>query len=195
MELRIIGGIFKGKKIAFPRSVRPTSTKVKKALFTVLGEFFDSGTFVDVFSGSGAVGIEAYSRGMSRVVFIEKDDEVLRFLRRNLKKLGVPYLFAPKNIPNQGVIVLPYPAARGIRALYLMGAADVIYIDPPYHNRWEKIALKALEKSGIVSSRSRIFLEHYKSFKMTQFGSLYMVKRRQYGDTVVSEFKKGIMDE
>ncbi len=191
MELRIIGGIFKGKKISFPRQIRPTSTKVKKALFTVLGEFFEDGaSFIDLFAGSGAVGIEAYSRGADRVIFVEKDPEVLKFLKKNLKKLGVPYLYAPKVIPPTGVVVLPWPVVRAVKAMQGQIIADAIYIDPPYHNRWEKIALKGIEKSDIVSGRTRVFLEHYKSFKMTEFGSLFRFKRREYGDTVVSEFKK-----
>ncbi len=193
MHLTLVGGRYRGKKLRFIPKIRPTSTKVRKALFTVLGEFFSGGTFLDLFAGSGAVGIEALSRGMERVIFVEKDPEVVKLIEKNLSLVGQPYVVAPSIIPERGCVILPWGIKRSIKFLASKGIkADVVYIDPPYHGRWERTTLKALCEYEVLKPNARVFLEHYRRLRLNETYCLRLVRRREYGDTCVSEFEVGI---
>ncbi len=190
MELTLIAGKYSKKKIRFISKIRPTSTKVRKATFTVLGEFFQGGTFLDLFAGSGAMGIEALSRGMHRIIFVEKDLEVVKLIEKNLKLVDEPYLIAPKVIPERGCVILPWGIKRALKFLgQKQIKADVVYVDPPYYGRWEKMTLKAICEYDILTPRSRVFVEHYKKVRFKEKFCLDLVKSREYGDTWVSEFK------
>lgn len=190
MQVTIIGGRFARKRLRFIPKIRPTSTKVRKALFTVLGEKLDNVTFLDMFAGSGAVGIEAFSRGAERVIFIEKDEEVIRLIERNLRFVDIPYLIAPNYyFPEKGAIIIPWGIRRSLKYLNKYGVkSDIVFIDPPYYGRWEKMSLKALCDYDILNSSTRVFLEHYKRSRLRETFCFELKKRRYYGDTCVSEF-------
>ncbi len=188
--LTLVGGRFARKKIRFIEKIRPTSTKVRKAVFTVLGEFFSGGTFLDLFAGSGAMAIESISRGMERAILVEKDPEVVEVIEKNLSLVKEPYIIAPKNIPEKGVVILPWGIKRAIKFLAQQGIkADVVYIDPPYYGRWERTVLRILDEYPILKPTSRVFLEHYKRIRIDESKTLILVKRREYGDTNVSEYR------
>ncbi len=190
MHLTLIGGKFARKKIRFIEKIRPTSTKVRKAVFTVLGESFQWGTFLDLFAGSGAMAIEAISRGMDRAILVENDPEVIKVIEKNLSLIKEPYVIAPKLIPEKGIIILPWGIKRSIKFIAHQGVrVDVVYIDPPYYGRWERTVLRVLDEYPILKSTSRVFLEHYKRIKIDESKSLVLVKRREYGDTSVSEYQ------
>ncbi len=190
MHLTLIGGKFARKKIRFIEKIRPTSTKVRKAVFTVLGESFQCGTFLDLFAGSGAMAIEAISRGMDRAILVENDPEVIKVIEKNLSLIKEPYVIAPKLIPEKGIIILPWGIKRSIKFIAHQGVrVDVVYIDPPYYGRWERTMLRVLDEYPILKSTSRVFLEHYKRIKIDESKSLVLVKRREYGDTSVSEYR------
>ncbi|MCK4552569.1 MAG: RsmD family RNA methyltransferase, partial [Tenericutes bacterium] len=89
--LRVIGGIYKSRRINEVKSskTRPTTDKNKESLFNSLGQFFDGGKMLDLFSGSGAIGIEAFSRGINEVVFIENDSLAVKTIKSNLEILNI----------------------------------------------------------------------------------------------------------
>ncbi len=190
MQVTIVAGRYARKRIRFIPKIRPTSTKVRKALFTVLGESLPGGSFLDMFAGSGAVGIEAFSRGADRVIFIEKDDEVLKLIEKNLKLVGIPFVIAPKGyLPKTGAVIIPWGIRRSLKYLSRYEVSvDYVFIDPPYYGRWEKMALKALCDYDILARRARVFLEHYKRSRLHETFCFELQKRRYYGDTCVSEF-------
>ncbi len=189
MHLTLIGGRFARKKLRFIEKIRPTSTKVRKAVFTVLGEKLAGGTFLDLFAGSGAVGIEALSRGADRVIFVEKDPEVVKLIEKNLSLVGEPCVINPARIPERGCVVLQWGIKRSLKFLKEKGIrARYVYIDPPYYGRWERTVMKALSEYPVLEDGARVFLEHYKKTKIQPWGNLVPIKTRRYGDTCVTEF-------
>ena len=89
--MRIVAGNFRSRRIEAPRSdqTRPTLDKVREAVFNRIGPYFEGGVMLDLFAGSGAVGLEALSRGMERVVFVDRSMEAVDVIRRNIAALGV----------------------------------------------------------------------------------------------------------
>ncbi|MBI3665759.1 MAG: 16S rRNA (guanine(966)-N(2))-methyltransferase RsmD [Acidobacteria bacterium] len=134
--MRVIGGEFRSRRLkALPgRAVRPTSDRLRETLFNVLGEQVAGSTFVDAYAGSGAVGIEALSRGAARAVFIENDRKAVSVLRRNLRALGL----------EGRAKVLEKSVTRAIGAI----EADIVFLDPPYAEAGEyETTLSLLGKS------------------------------------------------
>ncbi|HYK41782.1 MAG TPA: 16S rRNA (guanine(966)-N(2))-methyltransferase RsmD [Thermoanaerobaculia bacterium] len=119
-SIRISAGRWKAKALEVPASARPTSARAREALFDLLGEELAGARFLDLYAGSGAVGIEAVSRGAARAVLVDRDSSVLE---KNVDRLG----FAPD------VAVLRLAAADALRVLASRGDRfDVIFADPPY---------------------------------------------------------------
>lgn len=126
--MRIVAGSRKGHRIAAPKGVvtRPTSDRVREAVFNIVGPV-DDATVLDVFAGSGAMGLEALSRGASRAVFVESDRAAWRVIQENLEKLRLT-----------GAVVLCADAARALREEIARGRRyDLILVDAPYEE-WER---------------------------------------------------------
>jgi 16S rRNA (guanine966-N2)-methyltransferase len=126
--VRIVAGSRKGHRIAAPKGVvtRPTSDRVREAVFNIVGPV-DDGTVLDVFAGSGAMGMEALSRGASRAVFVESDRAACRVIQENLEKLRLT-----------GAVVLCQDAQRALREEKARGRRfDLILVDAPYED-WKR---------------------------------------------------------
>jgi 16S rRNA (guanine966-N2)-methyltransferase len=121
--MRIIAGSKKGARIFAPKGhdTRPTSDRAREAAFNLIGPV-DDATVLDLFAGSGAMGLEALSRGAATAVFVESDREALRAIDRNLDKLG---LTGARVIPQDGLRALAAEASAGRRY-------DLVLVDPPY---------------------------------------------------------------
>lgn len=133
-HMRIVGGRFRGRRLRAPEGggTRPTSEKVREALFDVLGPRVEGALFLDLFAGTGAVGFEAISRGARGAVFVESGRDVQAVLRANAQALGLsPPVFR----------LLPVPAAKGLAMLGEEGyAPDVAFCDPPYADEaWPRL--------------------------------------------------------
>jgi 16S rRNA (guanine966-N2)-methyltransferase len=148
-EIRIIGGLWRGRKLHFPNApgLRPTPDRVRETLFNWL-QFEIAGTrCLDLFAGSGALGLEALSRGAAEVVFVERDAHAAASLRETLSTLG-----------GQGSVVdsrdafafLAQPPTRPF---------DVVFLDPPYDQQWLPRLCAALESGGWLAPGARIYLE------------------------------------
>jgi 16S rRNA (guanine966-N2)-methyltransferase len=160
--MRVIAGEFRSRKLlSMPgMDVRPTSDKLRETLFNILGPSIEGVVFVDAYAGTGAVGIEAISRGARHVVFIEKNKEACELIRQNLASL---------KIGREGQLI------QGAAGLHLGRiAADIVFIDPPYPKEREyEAAMEALEQNppalAIVQHSSRFALrEHYGALKRTR---------------------------
>jgi len=141
MTMRVIAGRFRSRQLKSPRglALRPTSDRLRETLFNVLGAAVEASTFVDVYAGTGAVGIEALSRGAARVVFIENHNAGVVLIRENLAALGVA--------EGDEAEVLTVDAVRGLDLLAGRGVkANFVFLDPPY-DRAEEYA-RALESLG-----------------------------------------------
>ena len=127
--MRIIGGTHRGRRIVAPRGddTRPTGDRVREALFNLVGPV-DGASVIDVYAGSGALGLEALSRGARRCVFVENDAEACRVIKRNLETLGLT-----------GALVLQRDAVSVLRGEGTAGHSyELVLLDPPY-GRWEKL--------------------------------------------------------
>lgn len=174
--LRITGGRLRGRRIAAPSSpaVRPTAEKVRQAVFDILGPRVDGARVLDGFAGSGALGVEALSRGAASAVFVEHGRASLRALRDNLTALELESVSEVLALDwSRAVVTL----AR--RAVHY----DVVLLDPPYDSDPGPVLLGCLE-SGLLATDGLLVMEVASRTKLTpQVES--RVERRRYGDTTL----------
>src|SRR5687767_11065649 len=122
--MRIIAGTARGIRLArVPRNVRPTADRVRESVFNSLGQFFDGGDVLDLYAGTGALGIEALSRGCERAVFVEKDGRAVATIRENLRRAGVV---------DKGEVFRD-DVGRALDRMLTEGRVfNLIFVDPPY---------------------------------------------------------------
>ena len=176
--MRVIAGRLGGRHLTAPRgrsTTRPTSDRVREALFSMLGELRQA-VVLDLFAGTGALGIEALSRGAGRVVFVERDAAALDALRANLARLE---LDVPEAEVRAGDARAALRAARGRRETY-----DLVFVDPPYEQTRDlEDELSAL-LPGLLAPGARVVVE---SDRRTPGElPLEVVRRRRYGDTTIT---------
>ncbi len=153
--MRIISGKFRGRRLQGPRGadLRPTSDRLKEALFDILGPEVIGSVFLDVFAGTGAIGLEGLSRGAREVVFIESSREAARLIRCNIELCGV----------TSGYRILQGNVFTSLRTLAREGLkADIAFLDPPYNWGPYRDLLVTLFKAGIALPGSRVVLEHHR---------------------------------
>lgn len=180
--MRIISGRLGGRDLgSVPDGVRPTSDRVRESLFSALGSI-DGLAVLDLFAGTGALGIEAYSRGASRVVFVEKSRRVARALRARLAKLDLD----PRD--DDSISLVESDALRAIRRL--AGDAeqrfDLVFLDPPYAEGDREATLTALFSSGLLESGARVVVEGPKRHPIAPLPGIRVVNERRYGDTLLT---------
>jgi 16S rRNA (guanine966-N2)-methyltransferase len=150
--MRVIGGLAKGRRIQAPRGreTRPTSDYLREVLFDVLAHQVEGRTFLDLYAGTGAVGIEALSRGAARAVFVEYDRLALAMLRRNLETSGF----------REQVEVVPMEVLRFLRrTVYGSRQFDLIFLDPPYQRTDAEAALCMIASTGLLAPTGMAILE------------------------------------
>lgn len=181
-KMRVVSGSAKGRRLKAPpgRSTRPTSDKVKEALFDLLQLGWSGCLVLDLFAGSGALGIEALSRGARLAVFVEKDLVALRFLRANLERCS---MLDRARVVKADAIKFVQRGSWGVRF-------DVVLADPPYEKGlalrclWEVSKGKLLEKEGVLA------LEHSSREALPETcEALARVQLRCYGDTCISVYQ------
>ena len=180
--MRVTGGELRGRRIRVPQSsaVRPTSDRVREALFARLGDL-DGVHALDLFAGSGALGIEALSRGATRAVFVERSVPVAAVLRANLVALAV--LERAKVVRGEASGVVRRLAAAGERF-------HLALLDPPYAEvETTARALRALATSGILAPRATVVVEASRRHAPQLVDGLVLVDERRYGDTVIHRFE------
>jgi 16S rRNA (guanine966-N2)-methyltransferase len=181
--MRVIAGALRGRSLVAPKGLttRPTSDRVREALFSVLGNV-TSASVLDLYAGTGALGIEALSRGASRAVFVENDRPALEALRRNLDTLGL----------TGSAVVLSSPVLRVVRSLSSRGPFDLVLVDPPYASLAEAVqVLELLVDQHLFSDKVRVVLEHASRDAAPDLKGLLFQKTRRYGDTSVSFYAVG----
>ncbi|HSX04317.1 MAG TPA: 16S rRNA (guanine(966)-N(2))-methyltransferase RsmD [Rhabdochlamydiaceae bacterium] len=182
--LRIIGGKFKSRLIKTPKSTetRPTSSLVRKAFFDICRNEVEDCRFLDLYAGSGAMGIEALSRGARAVTFVESNKQAIRCIKENLELLG---------LDQQSTLIMK----EAILALKMLERAkslfDLIYIDPPYQQSALSI-LKFLDDHSMIASGGSIFLEEKSPSKLKiekeLFTRLKWARERKFGMTILNEW-------
>lgn len=184
--MRIIAGSARGRNIKSPKgmSTRPTSDRVREALFNILSAQVPDSYFLDLFSGTGAVGIEALSRGAERAVLVEKDRNTAGIIFDNLKLCG---MLERAEVLNLDVT----------RACQVLGkrkqSFNLIYIDPPYKKGFEVPTLETIVAEGLLSCDGIIVVESNKAdLPPDQVGGLKAYRRERYGDTALTFYSNDI---
>jgi len=184
--LRVISGSRKGFKLKAPKGLdtRPTQDRIKESLFNIIGKIHEESIVLDLFSGSGAIGIEFLSRGAKKSYFIDDSQESIRAINENLEKT---------NFKGQSK-VYKNDVFRAIKALdKKKTTVDYIFMDPPYKKELEKKTLKLICESQIINEGTTIIVEHGKGLVLEE--TLFCLKKideRNYGDTTVTFYIKNI---
>jgi len=178
--MRIISGTSKGRKLATPKdlSLRPTSGRVKDSIFNILRGRIEGRAVLDLFAGTGNLGIEALSRGAKKVIFVEREKRAIRLIQRNLAQFGLI----------ERSEVLPIDANRAIGILRQRGSIfDLIFMDPPYEQGLIERTLMKLNSHPIYHKESVLVIEHHRRELLSAaiFG-WYLIRQRQMGETVIS---------
>jgi 16S rRNA (guanine966-N2)-methyltransferase len=174
--MRLSGGQRSGQQIKAPKGkrTRPTSSKVREALFAMLGKRVEGARVLDLFAGSGALGFEAMSRGAGSVVFIDNDAAAVMSIRRNAVRLLAD--------PNRWRI-MPVNAQRALRML--RGTFDIVFVDPPYA-RGATDELTLMMQRGLLAERGIVVWEHPTTATVQLPVSMRIVKEARYGSTALT---------
>jgi 16S rRNA (guanine966-N2)-methyltransferase len=192
--MRVIGGIYRSRQLRTLRglALRPSSDRLRETLFNVLGPEIADAIFVDLFAGSGAIGIEALSRGARRAIFAENHPAGAAVLRSNLESLGIP-LARPDQAFEQtfsgAAEIFAQDACRTIERLAARGTkADFVFADPPYADTTAyQDVLELLGESALLAPGSRLILEHERRREMPAIaGQLERVRVLEQGDSALS---------
>jgi 16S rRNA (guanine966-N2)-methyltransferase len=184
--MRITGGQAKGRLLASLKgwNIRPTSDRVREAVFNLIGQDVTSFRVLDLFAGTGSLGIEALSRGASRALFIDNSVQSIKLIKKNLARSGYePLGFVWKKDLTKG-LPLKHPL--------LKEKFDLIFLDPPYEKKMIPPLLGELSDRDILASPSIAVAESFKTETLPEvLGKLQMVKSRIYGETKISIFHFG----
>ena len=181
--MRIIGGNAKGRRLKVPKgqAVRPTSDRVKEALFDILPHDLSGIRLLDLFAGTGNVSIEAISRGAAEVILIDSSEKSGKVIRENLRSVGF----------TDHANVRITPVSRALRLLTRRGESfDIIFLDPPYQRNWVKACLEAIARGNLLRASGIVVVEHSaREQPKAEYGSLVLKDQRKYGDTWLSFFE------
>ncbi|MGH7207752.1 MAG: 16S rRNA (guanine(966)-N(2))-methyltransferase RsmD [Nitrospiraceae bacterium] len=180
--MRVIAGLQKGRRLAGPKGagLRPTADRVKEALFAILGPRVEGARFLDLYAGTGAIGIEALSRGARWVTFVESNPTALRVLRANLERCGLGGS-ADIQACRAGVFFRRVEAGDD--------PYEIVFADPPYHTGTGATLLPSLDQAAIITTESTVILERFTKLPLpSQVGRLTLVREYGYGDTTLSVF-------
>ena len=182
--MRVIAGTFKSRLLTSPAgtSTRPTSDRLRETLFNILGPQIAGCRFADLYAGTGAVGIEAISRGATHTFFAEKAAPALKALRTNLENLGITHGYT---LEDRGTTPL-------LQRLLTLGALDIVFLDPPYdaENDYSQTLgfLGSPANQRLLAPDALVLAEHgSKSFQPAEkYGRLQRTRVYKQGDTIVS---------
>jgi len=183
--MRIIAGTAKGRALAGPKPasqhIRPTADRVRETLFNVLGQWLEGQKVLDLYAGTGALGLESVSRGAVRAVLVDSDREALGLCRTNTEALGF----------GTQVEVLAQPVDRALETLGRRGEQfDIIFADPPYAARVVETVLERLAKQGVLAPGGTVIIEHDKREAAPESHAGFTREdQRRFGDTLVSIFR------
>ena len=186
--MRIISGSAKGRRlVSVPGpGTRPITDRVKGALFNILGADIEEATFLDLFAGTGSVGLEALSRGASHVVFVDRARKAIETLRRNLEATGF----------SSWAEVVHEDSFRFLQHAAPNLVFDYIYVAPPqYQGLWAQVLL-ALNDRPLLAADGLIIVQiHPKEFRDLQLPRLHQIRERRYGSTALHFYELAPADQ
>jgi 16S rRNA (guanine966-N2)-methyltransferase len=181
--MRVIAGKYRSRRLKGPENLRlrPTSDRLRETLFNILGPSVDDSLFVDLYAGTGAIGIEAVSRGARETIFIESHVASARLVRQNLEALGI----------RSGVDVIEADVVKGLKNLVARHlVADFIFLDPPYEGEEHLRVLEFLDESHLVAPYGLVIVEHHCSLELPErFDRLERTRLLEQGDAALSFYR------
>ncbi|TBL77684.1 16S rRNA (guanine(966)-N(2))-methyltransferase RsmD [Paenibacillus thalictri] len=181
--MRVISGTARGRSLkAVPgQGTRPTTDKVKEAIFSMIGPYFDGGIVLDLFAGTGGLGIEALSRGMEKAIFTDIDKKSIDVIRDNVRTAG--FAEQAEIYRNDAGKALKVLAKRGVQL-------DLVFLDPPYRLKLLRELVETMLEEQLLSEHAVIVMEHDAEDKHEMpIGRFTPVRRAEYGDTAVTIYK------
>jgi len=173
--MNITAGIYKGSKVKISNEkiVRPTLSKIRESIFNTLFSMidFEGKSFLDMFAGSGIMGLEALSRGFESVLVLEKSAKVAKVLKENYENIKIK----PNLIIGDSLKLLPKLSER----------FDVIYIDPPYFSGIYEECLKKIQENSLLKNDGIVILEHVTEISWAEFG-FKLIKQKKYSGKFVT---------
>ncbi|MBS4536097.1 16S rRNA (guanine(966)-N(2))-methyltransferase RsmD [Clostridium sp. D2Q-14] len=177
--MRVITGIAKGHKLKAPKGMntRPTTDRIKENLFNIIGDIDCNSLVLDLFAGSGNVGIEFLSRGAEKCYFIDVNISSYKVILENIKKT--------KLNKKSEIYRTTYD-----KALRVLGNKNIkfnyVFLDPPYNKDLVKKALNFIDVYNLLAKDALVIVEHEKKLDLSEFSSKYHINTRNYGDTSIS---------
>ena len=181
--MRVISGKVRGLKLNAPKNddVRPTTDRVKESLFNMINSYMMDSDILDLFAGTGSLGIECLSRGANKCVFVDKSKESINIVESNIKKARVE---------NESIVLnLDFKSAISSLALK-KEKFDVIFMDPPYYKNMFSDALLSVDENELLKEDGIIVVEHDTVDKFPDnMGRLYKSREKKYGNTTITFYK------
>ncbi|HXG93949.1 MAG TPA: 16S rRNA (guanine(966)-N(2))-methyltransferase RsmD [Blastocatellia bacterium] len=178
--MRVIGGIYRGRRLRAPAGleVRPTSDRLRESLFNILAPRIEGSRFLDICAGTGAVGIEALSRGASSATFIDRSRRSIAAIESNLRALG---------IEDEATVINRDAAAALKRLADEEQQFDIIFFDPPYASEIYSQVMRQLGTSSIIADDSIVIVEHRaKTPPATDYGKLKIYRVVRQGESALA---------
>lgn len=183
--MRIISGIARGRKLHPPplhdKNIRPTSDRAREALFNILATQIEGSSVLDLFAGTGAIGLEAYSRSAAHVAFVDHHQSAISLIKRNIERC----LYQPEHAARFHII--RHNLVKGLpeRKLEELGILpfDFIFADPPYEHNFSLAVLQYLSKSSLTIATTKIIVEERHNVTLPEhIESLTLYDKRRYGE-------------
>ncbi len=178
--MRIISGALRGKRLYPLRGlkIRPTTDYLRESIFNILAAEVEDKVVLDLFAGTGSLGIEALSRGAAAAVFVDKAPQAIKVLTRNIVACRL----------ERQSIILKRDVLRGLHFLKSIGRAfDLVFIDPPYDKGFVERAVRPLDRSESISDKASIVVEHSRREVLPKKMARFVIRdQRHYGKTLVS---------
>ncbi len=177
--VRVTGGAFRGRGLVVPPGARPTEGRVREALFSIWGDRVDNARVLDLFAGSGVVGLEAAGRGALSVLSVDESLRAVKTLEANAEKVG-----------EKGIAIRRLTLPAGLERLVSEAPFDLVYADPPYN-----FALYAELVAGVaplLSAHGELAVEHSSRRDLPlEAGRLVKADVRKYGESAISFYRPG----
>jgi 16S rRNA (guanine966-N2)-methyltransferase len=180
IRVRVIAGTARGRALKAVPGVgtRPTTDKVKEAIFSMIGPYFHGGLGLDLFAGTGGLGIEAISRGIDRVVFIDLEKTSIQVIQDNLKAIG--FTDQSEVYRNEAMRALKVLSKRALKF-------DLIFLDPPYKMKQADEILLQMQQMEMVKEQATVVVEHEAAHAYGDtIGRFHLRKRSSYGETAIT---------
>ncbi|MEH7106884.1 16S rRNA (guanine(966)-N(2))-methyltransferase RsmD [Bacillus sp. JJ1764] len=184
--MRVVSGICKGRPLkAVPgNTTRPTTDKVKEAVFNMIGPYFDGGIGLDLFAGSGGLGLEGLSRGLDKVIFVDREPKAIQVIHENIKSCRM----------EEKTEVYRNDADRALKALIKREIQfDMIFLDPPYKKQQLVSLMEKMSQQDLLKWNGLVVCEHSFDVSLPQkVGGFSQVKHENYGIISITIYQKSL---